>query len=96
MKSLSATEMNSLNEQRASAVAEQLASFRPEEATPTNDFNIDPEYTLVAHLPKDINTSISAIINELKARFPEHYYYPPIATPKQNLPSFAILEGWQN
>lgn len=69
--------MNSPNEQRANAVAEQLASFRPEEATPTTDFAIDPEYTLVAHLPENINNSISIITNELKAQFPEHYYYSP-------------------
>lgn len=77
MKSLSATEMTSLNEERANAVAEQLASFRPEKATPTTDFNVDPEYTLIAHLPENVNISISAIINVLKARFPEHYYYMP-------------------
>lgn len=69
--------MNSSNKQRAVAVAEQLASFRAEEATPATDFTIDPAYTLIAHLPADINDSISAITDKLKTRFPEHYYYPP-------------------
>jgi hypothetical protein len=69
--------MNSLNEQRAQIVTEQLFDLRPDNTTPTNDFNVSPEYTLIAHLPEGINNSINAIVNELKIRFPEHYYYAP-------------------
>lgn len=69
--------MNRLNEQRADVVAEQLFSLRSEDTTPTTDFNVSPEYTLIAHLPEHINDSIHAIASELKERFPEHYYYTP-------------------
>jgi len=69
--------MNSLNEQRAQIVAGQLFSLRPENVTPTTDFNISPEYTLIAHLPEHINDSIRTIVSDLKSRFPEHYYYAP-------------------
>lgn len=69
--------MNSLNERRASTVAEQLLHLRPDDVTPMVDFNVDPEYTLIAHLPEAINSRVDAIVNELKANFPEHYYYSP-------------------
>jgi hypothetical protein len=68
--------MNKLNEQRAQKVAKQL-NLKPEDVTPTTDFSVSPEYTLIAHLPENSNNSISKIVNELKIRFPEHYYYAP-------------------
>jgi hypothetical protein len=69
--------MNSLNEQRANVVAELLFNLRPDDTTPTTDFNVSPEYTLIAHLPEHINDSIYAIASKLKEQFPEHYYYSP-------------------
>jgi hypothetical protein len=68
--------MNKLNEQRAQKVAKQL-NLKPEDVIPTTDFSVSPEYTLIAHLPENSNNSISKIVNELKIRFPEHYYYAP-------------------
>lgn len=69
--------MNDLNEQRAQVVAEQLFGLRPEDITPTTNFNVNSEYTLIAHLPDGVNDSVYEIVSELKGRFSEHYYYSP-------------------
>jgi hypothetical protein len=69
--------MNSLNEQRAQKITEQLFSLKSDEVTPTTDFTIDPQYTLIAHLPEHINSFINAVVSELKTRFPKQYYYSP-------------------
>jgi hypothetical protein len=67
--------MNRLNEQRAQVVAEQFFSLKADDITPTTNFGVDPEYTLIAHLPEDINQSNFAIVSKLQTKFPEHYYY---------------------
>jgi hypothetical protein len=70
--------MNSLNERRAKIIADQFFNLRPEDATPTAQFNTrSTTYTLIAHLPDEINNHIYAIVGELKPHFPEHYYYSP-------------------
>lgn len=69
--------MNILNERRSKEVNDQLFSFEPGDATPTANFVIDPEYTLIARLPRDVSDSIARFANELQHRFPEHYYYSP-------------------
>ena len=100
--------MNSLNEQRADIVAEQFFNVKPGDITPTTDFNVSPEYTLIAHLPEHINDSIYAIARELKQRFPEQYYYTPgqyhltvvpiphSLDPTQIIESIApVIRGWR-
>lgn len=67
--------MDPINQQRFLEVQKQLAEFKPEDATPTTDFNIAPEYTLIARLPANINARIHTLSRELQERFPEHYYY---------------------
>jgi hypothetical protein len=69
--------MNSLNKQRAESIAEQFLALKADDVTPVTDFSVNPEYTLIAHLPDDVRNSIYEIASELKARFPEHYYYSP-------------------
>lgn len=69
--------MNTLNEQRAHQVADQLFSFSPSDATPTNNFAVEPEYTLIAHLPDDIGSALYDLTSDLRKNFPEHYYYLP-------------------
>lgn len=69
--------MNNLNEQRARVVTEQFFKLRPEDTTPTTNFDVSPEYTLIARLPDAIKNSIYGIVSELKKRFPQHYYYSP-------------------
>lgn len=100
--------MNSLNVQRASTIAKQFFSLRSDDVTPAIDFNISPEYTLIAHLPKHVNDSIHTIVNKLKERFPEHYYYSPAQShltvvpisrcmdPAQIIESVTpIVRGWR-
>jgi len=69
--------VNALNEQRAQVVVEQLFRLRPEDTTPTTQFSTGLAYTLIAHLPDKINNRIHAIVSELGAHFPGHYYYAP-------------------
>jgi hypothetical protein len=38
--------MNELNKERRKAVADQLASFTPQDATPSTDFTVAPQYAL--------------------------------------------------
>ena len=69
--------MNVLNTARQRQVINQLMDFQTNDATPTTDFSIKPEYTLIAHLPEDICAKLQVISKKLQDRFPEHYYYTP-------------------
>lgn len=69
--------MNAQDQRRFLEVEKQLLGFKPEDATPTTDFTIAPEYTLIARLPEHMNEQISALSRALQKRFPEHYYYTP-------------------
>ncbi len=69
--------MNTLNEQRAQIITEQLLNLQPEDVTPMTQFTTRPEYTLVAHLPEEITHRINAIVRGLKTHFPAQYYYSP-------------------
>lgn len=100
--------MNQRNELRTQAVAEQLLIFTSNDATPTTDFGIVPQYTLIAHLPEAVNAAIFRIASQLKNHFPDQYYYAPsqyhltvVPIPSHIQPARAIeliapiVRGWR-
>lgn len=89
--------MNEINTQRSHEIAGQVANFTLQDVTPVTNFDIAPEYTLIAHLPLDINNKLATIGHEIQEKYPDQYYYTPeqyhltiVPVPREIEPARAI------